>query len=139
MTVSPMLVKLMMMTTSPHDGEALVAIRKANAILASQNLNWEEFLRGAQPAAEDNSWRTPPSRRRSRAQRYTDSYHGDFDDSNNFRLHTDPSIIDPMFERALRNSKGSFKKFIENLEEWWTEKGFLTEKQYNAVKQAAER
>jgi hypothetical protein len=34
----------MMMTTSDKDGEALTAVRKANAMLMAVNMNWEEFL-----------------------------------------------------------------------------------------------
>lgn len=40
------LIKLMLMTTSPNDGEALVAMRKANSWLRSANADWEMILRG---------------------------------------------------------------------------------------------
>ena len=43
------LIKLMMMTTSSHDGECLNAIRMANARLAEENMNWEEILKAPQP------------------------------------------------------------------------------------------
>jgi hypothetical protein len=32
----------MMLTTSTNDGEALIALRKANRILAEARINWEE-------------------------------------------------------------------------------------------------
>lgn len=39
-----LLTKLMMLTTSDADGEALSAIRKANQILKKEKLNWQEVL-----------------------------------------------------------------------------------------------
>jgi len=44
-----MLGKLMMMTTSTHDGEALNALRAANRILARHKLSWREVLEGTRP------------------------------------------------------------------------------------------
>jgi len=38
------LAKVLAMTTSNHDGEALSAIRRANEILAGENLTWTELL-----------------------------------------------------------------------------------------------
>ena len=45
-----MLTKLLMMTTSSHDGEALVAIRKANEMLARDRLNWQDVMKRLQSA-----------------------------------------------------------------------------------------
>ena len=45
-----MLTKLLMMTTSSHDGEALVAIRKANEMLARDRLNWQGVMKRLQSA-----------------------------------------------------------------------------------------
>jgi hypothetical protein len=141
--VPPMLVKLLMMTTSPNDGEALTAIRKANAMLAGANVNWEEFLKAVQTtnaAQADQSFRTPPSQRRYR--------HDDGDDFRNAftdvgrspsQKFTNAKIIDPMFEVAFANASGGFADFLNSVHEWWEEKGFLTEKQYYAVKRAAEK
>ena len=39
-------VKLMMLTTSANDHEALSALRKANAILADQSVSWEQLING---------------------------------------------------------------------------------------------
>jgi len=40
------MVKLLMLTTSDNDPEALSAIRMANAHLKKSKVSWEEFLRG---------------------------------------------------------------------------------------------
>jgi hypothetical protein len=41
-----LLIKLMMMTTSATDGEALAAVRFANTLLSKHGGNWDELLRG---------------------------------------------------------------------------------------------
>ncbi len=51
-------IKIMMMTTSNSDGEALTAIRRANKILADAKTSWAELLDAVQA---DQSYRVPPS------------------------------------------------------------------------------
>ena len=41
-----MLLKLLKMTTSPNDGEALVAVRKANSLLTSAGWDWDKLIAG---------------------------------------------------------------------------------------------
>jgi hypothetical protein len=48
-----MLAKLLKMTTSPNDGEALVAIRKANNLLTSAGWDWDKLLQGKIKIAAD--------------------------------------------------------------------------------------
>lgn len=43
------IVKLLQLTQSPNDFEALAAIRKANEILRRENMDWEKFLAPPQP------------------------------------------------------------------------------------------
>lgn len=38
------LIKLLQLSQSPNDCEALAAIRKANAILAKENMDWRQFF-----------------------------------------------------------------------------------------------
>jgi hypothetical protein len=38
------LAKVLAMTTSPHEGEALAAIRRANEIIQGEGLSWEQVL-----------------------------------------------------------------------------------------------
>ena len=138
--VNALFVRLMMMTTSPNDNEALVAMRKANAVLASANVNWAEFLSALSASQKyvDNEFRKPPSQRRRNTS--TDNVFSDIGKSSS-SLHKfdDANEIDPMFEDAFSNASGSFANFLESVHEWWIEKGFLTEKQYYAVKRAAEK
>lgn len=43
------LIKLLQLTQSPNDFEALAAIRKANEILRRGNIDWEKFLTPPEP------------------------------------------------------------------------------------------
>lgn len=48
------LAKLMQLTQSSMDGEALAALRMANAMLAKVNLNWAELIKNDFEVPEDN-------------------------------------------------------------------------------------
>jgi hypothetical protein len=48
-----LIIKLLKMTTSQTDAEALVALRKANAQLAKSGADWETLLRGKVTIVED--------------------------------------------------------------------------------------
>lgn len=110
--------KLMMMTASQNDGECLNAIRMANAFLAEANLNWDEFLQGKVKITAGS---------------ISAGYAG--------KKYTNATEIEQMLEAVMAGVKAgsSFKRFIESLNDWWEEKGFLTEKQYNALRQSYER
>jgi hypothetical protein len=125
-------VKLMMMTTTTNDHEALVAIRKANALLASANVNWEEFL-GAVDEAKASSSSTRSN---------SDSDFSDIHGSSSYQgsgACSDASLIDPMFEQAFANVRpgSSFRDFIESIHEWWETRGYLTQRQFQALRKAA--
>jgi hypothetical protein len=114
-----MFVKLMGMTTSPHDGEALNALRKANAMLAASNLTWQELLAvtsPSQPRQQPATFRDVPSEQKK---------------------HTDSKEIDRLFEQAFHRARGSFREFLESIHDWWETKKFLTERQYQALRKAA--
>ncbi|MFQ5742007.1 MAG: hypothetical protein ACE5HV_00280 [Acidobacteriota bacterium] len=110
-------IKIMMLATSPSDGEALSALRKANAMLAEMNNSWEELLRG---------------KVRMRA--------ADDDEAPRGKHHTDAEEIDTLFEDLFTSVSpaSSFRDFVESVHEWWEDKGFLTEKQYQALRRARE-
>lgn len=48
-----LLIKLLGMTQSDHDGEAVAAIRKANSLLAAAGWTWEQLIRGKITVVED--------------------------------------------------------------------------------------
>lgn len=63
------LVKFMMMTTSSNDSEALIAIRKANALLRVNNTDWSGILKPPTPydrTVNPQPQPRPPSRPKGR-------------------------------------------------------------------------
>ena len=126
-----MFIKLMQMTTSPNDNEALVALRKANKILAASKINWAELLGSAK---EDQSFRVPPSKRQPRPEPQWEDVGG------TGVKHTNEVEINGMFERVLKtNMSEGFAEFVESVHIWWERRGFLTDPQYRAIKRAADR
>jgi hypothetical protein len=120
-------VKLMMMTTSPNDAEALIALRKANRILSEAKVNWAELLAATRQPNE-----VPRQSERRRPEPEWKNV-GD-------ERHDDADEIDSLFERAFaqKMSEG-FEEFLCSVRMWWERRGFLTERQYRAVKRAASR
>ncbi len=120
-------IKIMMLTTSPADGEALVAIRKANAMLAAIKKNWEEILKskGFDRPTEPPNWEE--GFRKQYTNRYTRRYAYDMhdDDIEKARL---------MLAACMQHVKGSARSFIESLNTAFEEHGSLTEKQFAALK-----
>src|SRR5882672_7473149 len=59
-----LLIKLLRMTTSDNDGEALTALRKANAFLNAAGWDWERLIHGKIRIIEDpfKNLGTPPNR-----------------------------------------------------------------------------
>lgn len=133
MKTDGMFVKLMMMTTSNSDGEALTALRKANKILADAKVSWIELLGAQKP---DQSFRVPPSKRPRRPEPQWD----DVGDHDRRRPHYVGSDIDEMFDKVFKQKMSEgFASFIESIHIWWEQKGWLSKAQYDALKNAAER
>lgn len=111
-------IKLMMMTTSPNEGECLNAIRMANAQLVEANLDWDDFLRG-KAKITDGSGKSM----------YSGKKYDNADD------------IERMLDAVLKNIRQgtSFYNFIKSLNDWWEANSFLTEKQYAALRKSYER
>lgn len=146
-------IKLMMMTTSSYDNEALVAIRKANAILASANLTWEEFVLGLQKM---------PSQAPGEVQR-SEYWRGQYENARRAQEAAvraaeeatrraqaaaaktkgphqfDAQEMQRLFKAAYARIRpgNRFIQYIDSLNEWWQDKGFLTWDQYKALRNAA--
>lgn len=58
-----LLIKLLKMTASSNDGEAVVAVRKANECLKRMSTDWESLLRGKVTIIEDPFTRAAPAPR----------------------------------------------------------------------------
>ncbi len=115
-------IKLMLMSTSSHDGECLNAIRMANAEMSKLNVNWEQMIRGLVKVETRTASAPKPSAQTS----HTKSGHHEEE-------HI-PEWFDIAFATAREGS--SFVAFLESLKEWYEEKGFLTEAQYRALEKS---
>ena len=140
-------VKLMMMTTSDHDREALTALRKANALLKAEGKNWEELITGLVPMEPD---RPPPreeeprGRSRPRPQRETPPWEGEEAWREDVPRRGSPeyqTFMFGIFEEALAKVRkgSSFRNTVESIHQWWQDKGFLTDAQLRVILKAAGR
>jgi hypothetical protein len=64
------LTKLMMMTTSSHEGEALNALRMANKILLKEKKNWADILQKTSPAKRYYPTYQPPTKNKRIAEMF---------------------------------------------------------------------
>jgi len=100
------LIKLMNLTTSTFDGEALNAIRKANLLLAESNISWAEFIKEKNITINKIVIKKP----------------------------RDPEIEQMLkiCKKGVRSSSGQM--FIRSLANWYKNHGSLSEKQMEALK-----
>lgn len=125
------LTKLMGLTTSTNDHEALSALRKANEIIKGEKLTWNDLLAEApmrqvtvtvnrypthQPYQSDGDWVSPHLK--------------------------DKVMIDLMFRGVFaqpRSSNEEFWQFMDSIHQRWVTHGNLTQNQYNALKRSYQR
>lgn len=132
------LVKILMLSTSDADGEALNAIRMANAMLKSAKVNWREFLAGKggpMPSWQVEEIKTLRARnqilqemiealQQSQTYKSADEFEPEQQESAN---------IEDMIETCLDHVMGGARDFIESLEAAYTKWGRLTPKQFSAL------
>lgn len=138
-----LLLKLMRMTTSDNDGEALVAIRKANAMLAAEKKDWEDLIvRSSQVRSQDNSFRTPPSQRKPPPSRnpYADAWKR-ANPRPRTRPEPDSDLLDSMLDVVLAevDLSSSFYDLVRSIKRQFDEKGTISERQAEVVRNAYNR
>lgn len=103
------LAKLMELSTSPVDNEALTSIRMANKILFENNISWSEFIGQKTIIIQE-------------IQQITQKTKPDAD-------------IEKMLSECLINVRSpSGKTFIESLNKFYKQRGYLTPKQVEALR-----
>jgi hypothetical protein len=134
------LTKLMRMTESAHDGEALNALRLANKILRDANLHWGDVLT---PKRNDNSHLVPPSKRPGFNKKPNGAAYGRRAERSRYDggkgRHEDPEIEDWFDRLDQRQHSLDFRMFLSSVRGFWERHGYLTDNQYDAVKRAVER
>lgn len=140
------LAKLMMMTTSASDGEAVVALRKANTMMQAAGINWQEMLLGKQATMRGPVRPSPPPPRRSPPPPPPPSQRGGnkpkregvrsnaFDDEPDLR---DADMITSVIEHLLEtvNTTSGYYAFVERMQGVFERKGRLTKGQFDALRQ----
>lgn len=133
------LAKLLALTGSDNDAEALAAIRKANEMVRGQNLTWAEVVTvDTQPLIN-----IMVQRRSGMGVGMPAGGKVDGDDKDWQPPHlNDAAIIDPMFRAIFaqpRSSNEEFWQFMDSIHNSWTAKGSLTASQYNALRRCYNR
>lgn len=110
--------KVVNLSQSSEDGEALAAIRRANAMLKDQNTTWEMVILGKPRKAEFSEEPLKKSKKKG----------------------TDDELIKQMFGAVKSSVKGRpAEDFIESIYTFWKTAGFLTVKQRAALERYYER
>lgn len=140
--------KLMMMTTSPHDGEALNAIRMANAMLNKHKLNWQDVTRtvrigSPQPknpkkdpmATWDwghawNAW-NDATNWEDIQQKMNEAYAAQKRARDNIER---TEKIKKMFNYLRKNlEEGDYRKFVSKIHAKWVKSRRLTDREYKGL------
>lgn len=106
--------KLMGLTVSDNDHEALQALRSANAILKQNDITWDKFF--------------------SRTVTVVNDFDAAPDDEPNSEGKRRAKMVDQAFEVLARKElRGDAEDFIASLQEQWANNGYLSEKQQEAL------
>ena len=126
-------IKMMQLTQSESDGECLVAIRKANGILAELNIDWEQLLR-AKVKIKSVSGEVGHSKDKGRKYGFNPKY-------DKYKRHTDANEINTMVHAILGRTPRdtAFYGFIVSVKEYFDTEGFITHRQYEALEKAYNR
>jgi hypothetical protein len=127
-------IKLMAKTTSDNDAEALMFLRRANAMLKAANITWPEIVSDQAKAErklfEAFTYRTPtpgPSRygRPVKSKKKVDK-----------GRNTDPAIGDMLEELRHRQHTMSFLMFLSGVTAQWRSHKFVTDDQLAMIRKA---
>lgn len=117
--------KLMARTTSPNDNEALVSVRKANALLLEANLTWDEFISQKTIIIQEIVSQIPQSASNPQQSQQSTGSTG--------KKYTNTEIEQMLVDCLLYVSNPSGKTFIASLNENYRTKGYLSQNQARAL------
>lgn len=119
--------KIMGLTTSDIDGEALAALRMANKMLSGENLTWGEILAETPREMRISIHREPPYK---------------FEEGWTPPHLRDKVTIDLMFRAVYnqpRTGNEEFWKWLDDVHTKWGSYGSLTQGQYNGLRNSYRR
>jgi hypothetical protein len=129
------LTKLMRMTESSADGEALNALRLANKMLREAGLHWGDVLGGS---GTDRSHLVPPSKRgRGFNPKPSGAAYGRRAESQKYDgsrgRNTGDDIAMMLDALGRRRNSIDFQMFLGSVTQFWEKNGYLTDNQYAAI------
>ncbi len=128
------LTKLLALTTSDIDAEALAAIRMANKMLTVEKLTWGEILAAGGTTINISLART-------RTPNTAPFSTGESEDWLPPHL-TDKVLIDAMFRAIFaqpRSDNEEFWQWVDSVHHYWHENGRLTPRQYQGIRRTYSR
>lgn len=129
------LAKVLALTTSTNDAEALAAIRKANDIISGEKMQWSEVL------AVDATSLISITIARQAGTPATAPVDGDDSDWKPPHL-SERTIIEPMFNAIYsqpRTGSEDFWRWLDDVHEQWRSKQRLSPGQYTALRRCYNR
>jgi chromatin segregation and condensation protein Rec8/ScpA/Scc1 (kleisin family) len=134
------LIAIMRMTESSSDGEALNALRHANRLLKAEEKHWGDVLAPAKPPLRAD-YRTPPSKRKTGAgaPRADTSRYGRAaprrKHNSDLGRNSGRDIDEMLSELGGRKHDMGTLMFLASLNDHWERKDYLTDAQYDSLKQ----
>lgn len=126
-------IKLMLKTMGDNDHESLQALRRANAMLVEEKITWTDLLGTVMLTKSATFHHNPPAG-------FTawDTV-GETAQTGGRVLHRDAGVINELFLKVkCKTMSDTRAAFIESLQVFFTHKQYLTDKQFQSLKRAAE-
>jgi outer membrane protein assembly factor BamE (lipoprotein component of BamABCDE complex) len=112
------LVKVLKLSTSPADGEALSAIRTANRMIQEGGITWDQVLQGKGASSQSSNFHQPA---------------WDYVRAEQEKRAKEEAYWDSIVETCRHNVRGAAQDFIESLAHQWETKRRLSQKQKDAL------
>lgn len=135
------LAKLLALTASDHDPEALSAMRMANAMVKAADTTWDQLLAPPQSIVTVSVHRTNPPWQ-DMTPRPSPQQDGDWVPPHLKQA----DVINMMFETVYRGktaeavaAHASFWEWLDNVHEFWVKHGQLSQGRYDALRRCYSR
>lgn len=136
-----LLIKLLGMTGSSFDGEAIAAMRKANQILKEANMSWADIIKPPATARQmHQSTYVKPEYEHFAEPKPWEGARGQQSSAN----AGDRKAIEFMFEKIFKdksfeNSKPEYREMMHSIHRQWASSGRLSPKQRTVIENAFAR
>lgn len=130
--------KIMQQTVTDNDAVALQAIRAANKILATEGITWERVFTRLVTVQNDSEVEENPDLARHQAEQRPAARASGKPKVRSPEDERIESIVILAEEAAEHQSQGT-REFVEDVRRHWDEKGWLSKKQIDKLREVANR